>query len=170
VLSGGIFVVVTQRREPVHNADKLLQFCVFGLMPRHGACIDDVICQTREPRIMNHNDNTASHKDVQQLANQELSRITLATRIHDLLLNEIGQDVDIALMLGPPEYSRAVLSLCRNCGSSMLAGMALDFERLTQAEARSERAAQQKRFGSVQFGQSRVTHMRAGGPASTQAA
>jgi hypothetical protein len=120
---------------------------------------------------MNHNDNIGSQRDLQQLANKELSRITLATRIHDLLLNEIGQDVDIALMLGPPEYSRAVLSLCRNCGSAMLAGMALDFERLTQAEARSERASQQKRFGSVQFGQSRASHVaRSAGPASTPAA
>ncbi len=120
---------------------------------------------------MNHNDNSGSQKDAQMVANQALSRITLATRIHDLLLNEIGQDVDIALMLGPPEYSRAVLSLCRNCGSAMLAGLALDFERLTQAEARSERAAQQKRFGSLQFGQSRAAQARTSGPgASTQPA
>jgi hypothetical protein len=111
---------------------------------------------------MNHNDNTQSIGQGQLAARQDLSRITLATRIHDLLLNEIGQDVDIALMLGPPEYSRAVLSLCRNCGSLMLAAMALDFERLTQAEAHSERAAQQRRFGSVQFGQSRAGQARSG--------
>jgi hypothetical protein len=119
---------------------------------------------------MNHNDNTTSQNNAPQAANQELSRITLATRIHDLLLNEIGQDVDIALMLGPPDYSRAVLSLCRSCGSPMLAGLARDFERLTHVEAHSERAAQQRRFGSVQFGQSRASQARVAGTASTQSA
>ncbi|MEY2688963.1 MAG: hypothetical protein RL375_3161 [Pseudomonadota bacterium] len=159
---------VTQRREPVHNADKLLQFCVFALIPRHGACMDDLIYQTWEFRIMNHNDNISRPASAARASDQDVSRVTLATRIHDLLLNEIGQDVDIALMLGPPEYSRAVLSLCRNCGSALLAGLALDFERLSQVEARSERAAQQRRFGSVQFGQSRAAQLRAAGGGSAQ--
>jgi hypothetical protein len=79
---------------------------------------------------------------------QATSRLVLATRIHDLLLREIGQDVDIALMLGPQEYARAVLSLCRGCGGATLIGLARQFEQQSAAEARSEIAAQQQRLGS----------------------
>lgn len=54
-------------------------------------------------------------------------RHQLASRIHDLLLHELGEDVDIHLMLGPPEYARAVLSLCRACGSAELGRLAEQF-------------------------------------------
>jgi len=39
----------------------------------------------------------------------------------------MGEDVDINLMLGPPEYARAVLSLCRACGSAELGRLAEQF-------------------------------------------
>lgn len=51
----------------------------------------------------------------------------IAHRIHDLLLHEMGEDVDVNLMLGPPEYARAVLSLCRACGSPELGQLAEQF-------------------------------------------
>ena len=54
-------------------------------------------------------------------------RHQIASRIHDLLMHEMGEDVDINLMLGPPEYARAVLSLCRACGSAELGRLAEQF-------------------------------------------
>ena len=58
------------------------------------------------------------------------TRHQIAHRIHDLLLHEMGEDVDVNLMLGPPEYARAVLSLCRACGSPALGQLAEQFMRL----------------------------------------
>ncbi|MEY4752930.1 MAG: hypothetical protein RJA44_605, partial [Pseudomonadota bacterium] len=49
------------------------------------------------------------------------TRIQLAHDLRHLLMQEMGEDIDLALLLGPPEYARAVLSLCRSCGSSRLA-------------------------------------------------
>jgi hypothetical protein len=113
---------------------------------------------------MNHNEPSSAAAAAQlQHPAGDISRMALATRIHDLLLNEIGQDVDVALMLGPLEYSRAVLSLCRYSGNSLLADLGAEFERLSQAEARTERASQQRRFGSLQFGQARGVAGRAQG-------
>lgn len=57
----------------------------------------------------------------------DLQRHQLASRIHDLLMHEMGEDVDVHLMLGPPEYARAVLSLCRACGSAELGRLAEQF-------------------------------------------
>jgi hypothetical protein len=54
-------------------------------------------------------------------------RHQIASRIHDLLMHEMGEDVDVGLMLGPPEYARAVLSLCRACGSTELGRLAEQF-------------------------------------------
>ena len=54
-------------------------------------------------------------------------RHQIASRLHDLLMHEMGEDVDINLMLGPPEYARAVLSLCRACGSAELGRLAEQF-------------------------------------------
>ena len=54
------------------------------------------------------------------------ARHQIASRIHDLLRRETGQEIDTALMLGPPEYARAVLSLCRACGHAELALLADD--------------------------------------------
>lgn len=54
-------------------------------------------------------------------------RHQIASRIHDLLMHEMGEDVDVNLMLGPPEYARAVLSLCRACGSAELGRLAEQF-------------------------------------------
>jgi hypothetical protein len=58
-------------------------------------------------------------------------RHQLASRIRDLLLHEMGEHVDVHLLLGPPEYTRAVLSLCRACGSAELARLAEQFATLS---------------------------------------
>jgi hypothetical protein len=70
------------------------------------------------------------------------NRSRIAHRIHDLLLHELGEDMDVALILGPPEYARAVLSLCRSCGSSELVQLAEQFVRVSQDAARAQRQAQ----------------------------
>jgi len=49
--------------------------------------------------------------------NDTLQRPRIAMRIRDLLLRELGETIDVGLMLGPPEYARAVLSLCRGSRS-----------------------------------------------------
>ncbi|MFM2120056.1 MAG: hypothetical protein RL722_1524 [Pseudomonadota bacterium] len=98
----------------------------------------------------------------------EPSRLQLATRIHDLLLNELGQDVDIALLLGPPEYARAVLSLCRACGSATLVRLAQHFERSSHAEVKHERLSQQQRLGSGALKMA-AAYSRAGSPSTLHA-
>jgi hypothetical protein len=62
-------------------------------------------------------------------------RIALVHRIHALLLHETGEDIDINLMLGPAEYARAVMSLCRASGNPELAGLADDFLHSSRAQA-----------------------------------
>jgi hypothetical protein len=62
-------------------------------------------------------------------------RIGVVRRIHALLLHEMGEDIDINLMLGPAEYARAVMSLCRASGNPELSGLAEDFLRRSRAQA-----------------------------------
>ncbi len=76
------------------------------------------------------------------------NRTQLARQLRDLLQQEMGEDIDLALLLGPPEYARAVLSLCRSCGSSRLARLSEQF-----AEA-SREATHQERSQSVRMGSS----------------
>jgi hypothetical protein len=71
-----------------------------------------------------------------------LNRLRIAHRIHDLLLQELGEDMDVALMLGPPEYARAVLSLCRSCGSAELSRLVEQFQQASDEEARARRREQ----------------------------
>jgi hypothetical protein len=54
----------------------------------------------------------------QETAMHDPVRHQLASRIHDLLMHEMGEDVDIHLMLGPPEYA---------CGSAELGRLAEQF-------------------------------------------
>jgi hypothetical protein len=67
------------------------------------------------------------------------TRIQLAHDLRHLLMQEMGEDIDLALLLGPPEYARAVLSLCRSCGSSRLARLSEQFARATEDERREQR-------------------------------
>ena len=62
----------------------------------------------------------------------DLSPQRLAKRIHDLLLHELGESVDVHLMLGPPEYALAVLSLCRSSGNPELARAGEAFRKTMQ--------------------------------------
>lgn len=63
------------------------------------------------------------------------ARRATAQRIHALLLHELGEDIDLNLMLGPAEYARAVMSLCRASGNPELTGLAEDFLRSSRAQA-----------------------------------
>ena len=65
----------------------------------------------------------------------EENRLVLVERIHALLLHELGEDIDVNLMLGPAEYARAVISLCRSSGNPELVGLAEDFLRSSRAQA-----------------------------------
>ena len=77
------------------------------------------------------------------------TRLAIASRIHDLLLHELGESVDVSLMLGPAEYARAVLSLCRSCGSTELAELADRFLSASDADTRSQRSRQASRYAGV---------------------
>ncbi|MEX8517564.1 MAG: hypothetical protein AB3X44_03470 [Leptothrix sp. (in: b-proteobacteria)] len=77
---------------------------------------------------------------------QTTSRPHLAQQLHDLLLHEMGEHIDINLLLGPPEYARAVLSLCRTCGSAQLARLGEQFARASEDAVRTERSHQQMRL------------------------
>lgn len=79
----------------------------------------------------------------------DTSRLRIASRIHDLVLHELGEDVNIALMLGPAEYSRAVLSLCRSCGSSELVRLAEQFLHASDEDTRRQRSEQITRYGDA---------------------
>jgi hypothetical protein len=76
----------------------------------------------------------------------DTSRQAIASRIHDLLLHELGESVDVSLLLGPAEYARAVLSLCRSCGSHELADLADRFQSASAADALSQRSRQTTRY------------------------
>ena len=61
-------------------------------------------------------------------------------RIRELLLSELGEEIDVALMLGPPEYTRAVLSLCRGSSSAELLALGDAFLAASDADQRAQRA------------------------------
>lgn len=69
-----------------------------------------------------------------------LNRTQLARQLRDLLHQEMGEDIDLALLLGPPEYARAVLSLCRSCGSSRLARLSEQFAEASREATHHERS------------------------------
>lgn len=76
------------------------------------------------------------------------SRAQIAASIHQLLLTELGEDVDISLLLGPPDYARAVVSLCRSCGSSQLARLAEQFLRISAEDTQRQRSQQVTRYAA----------------------
>lgn len=75
-----------------------------------------------------------------------LSRQAIAERIHDLVLIELGEDVDVSLLLGPAEYARAVLSLCRSFGSAELVRLAEAFLSASDEDQQRQRAQQITRY------------------------
>lgn len=94
--------------------------------------------------------------DTKTDADTDTSRLAIASRIHDLLLHELGESVDISLMLGPAEYARAVLSLCRSCGSSELAELADRFLAASDADTQSQRNRQGARYAGGAGGEVRA--------------
>jgi hypothetical protein len=66
-------------------------------------------------------------------------RPRIATRIRDLLRDELGEEIDVGLMLGPPEYARAVLNLCRSPCSAELEALGEAFREATEAAVISQR-------------------------------
>jgi hypothetical protein len=87
--------------------------------------------------------------DTKPATSTDTSRLTIANRIHDLLLHELGESVDVSLLLGPAEYARAVLSLCRSCGSGELAELADRFRFASDADTQSQRSRQGTRYAGV---------------------
>lgn len=73
----------------------------------------------------------------------------LAHQIQQLVLRELGEQVDLGLLLGPPAYARAVISLCRSCGSAELRRVAEQFVLASQADTLQQRSRQSGRIASM---------------------
>lgn len=67
-------------------------------------------------------------------------RPRIAMRIRELLLHELGETIDIGLMLGPPEYARAVVSLCRESRNAELLALGDAFLAASDADHEAQRA------------------------------
>jgi hypothetical protein len=77
-------------------------------------------------------------------APQPHSRLQIATRIHLLLLREVGQGVVVEQLLARERYARDVLMVCDALRGSELAQLAADFRQATalgSAAARTQPAA-----------------------------
>jgi hypothetical protein len=67
-------------------------------------------------------------------------RPRIAMRIRELLLRELGETIDVGLMLGPPEYARAVVSLCRGSRNAELLALGDAFLAASDADHAAQRA------------------------------
>jgi len=67
-------------------------------------------------------------------------RPRIAMRIRELLLRELGEAIDVGLMLGPPDYARAVISLCRGSRSAELLALSEAFMAASDADQAAQRA------------------------------
>ena len=66
-------------------------------------------------------------------------RFRIATRIHHALIRELGEGIDVVMMLGREPYAREVLHVCNACGSRELVRLARHFSAATEQEQRAER-------------------------------
>jgi len=66
-------------------------------------------------------------------------RFRIATRIHHALIRELGEGIDVVMMLGREPYAREVLHVCNACGSRELVRLARHFRAATEQEQRAER-------------------------------
>jgi hypothetical protein len=66
-------------------------------------------------------------------------RFRIATRIHHALMRELGEGIDVAMMLGREPYAREVLQVCNACGNRELVRLARHFRAATEQEERAER-------------------------------
>jgi hypothetical protein len=66
-------------------------------------------------------------------------RFRIATRIHHALIRELGEGIDVVMMLGREPYAREVLHVCNACGNRELVRLARHFRAATEQEERAER-------------------------------
>jgi hypothetical protein len=59
------------------------------------------------------------------------NRLKIATRMHELLLREIGHGIEVERLLTRDRYARDVLLVCDACAGSELPRLAAEFRRLT---------------------------------------
>ena len=59
-------------------------------------------------------------------------RFRIATRIHHALIRELGEGIDVVMMLGREPYAREVLHVCNACGSRELVRLARHFRAATE--------------------------------------
>ena len=59
------------------------------------------------------------------------NRLQIATRMRELLLREIGHDIEVERLLTRDRYARDVLLVCDACTGSELPGLAAQFRALT---------------------------------------
>ena len=64
------------------------------------------------------------------------TRLQIATRMHELLLREIGHGIEVERLLTRDRYARDVLLVCDACTGSDLARLAAEFRLLTPGAAR----------------------------------
>jgi hypothetical protein len=55
-------------------------------------------------------------------------RFRIATRIHYALKRELGEGIDVGMMLGRPDYAHEILAACRASGDLELAALAREFQ------------------------------------------
>jgi hypothetical protein len=63
-------------------------------------------------------------------------RFRIATRIHYALKRELGEGIDVGMMLGRPDYAAEILAACRASGDPELAALAREFQACTEIAAR----------------------------------
>lgn len=68
-------------------------------------------------------------------------RFRIATRIHYALKRELGEGIDVGMMLGRPDYAREILAACRASGDLELAALAREFQACTELADRQGHAA-----------------------------
>ena len=64
------------------------------------------------------------------------TRLQIATRMHELLLREIGHGIEVERLLTRDRYARDVLLVCDACKGSELPGLACEFRLLTPGAVR----------------------------------
>ena len=67
-------------------------------------------------------------------------RFRIATRIHYALKRELGEGIDVGMMLGRPDYAAEILGACRASGDMELAALAREFVACTERAARPDPA------------------------------
>jgi len=83
-------------------------------------------------------------------------RLQLAQRIHQGLMRELGQGIDVRQMLASPLYARDVLLVCQAYPATDLGPLAEQFRQASAAES-AQRAARAAR-DSAGFGDSGPGH------------